>query len=141
MQPIHLTFDQQRIRELLPDRLEWAYVWRTLHELGTPLAFGSDTPVASPDVLAGLRAATERQGSDGAVFGPNERLGVTEALAAYTRGAAYAIAREHRSGQLSPGYDADLVVLSHDPRQDLTELAVEGTLLAGRWTYRAMRDG
>lgn len=141
MQPIHLTFDQQRIRELLPDRLEWAYVWRTLHELGTPLAFGSDTPVASPDVLAGLRAATERQGSDGAVLGPNERLGVTEALAAYTRGAAYAIAREHRSGQLSPGYDADLVVLSHDPRKDLTELAVEGTLLAGRWTYRAMRDG
>lgn len=134
VQPIHLTFDAKRIGELLAERQSGAYRTRALLTSGAVLAFGSDTPVANPDVILGLRAACTRQAVDGTVLNLEEALSVEEALAAYTRGAAYAISREHRSGRLRAGFDADLVVLSHDPHESLDALNVEGTMLAGGWT-------
>ncbi len=134
MQPIHLTFDVKRIGELLGDRQSGAYRTRSLLESGATLAFGSDTPVADPDVILGLRAACTREAVDGTVLTPDEALSIGEALDAYTRGAAYAIGREARSGQLRAGFDADLVVLSHDPHRTLDGLKVAGTMLAGGWT-------
>lgn len=134
VQPYHLVFDAKRIRALLADRLHHAYPIRTLLVSGAALAFGSDTPVADPDVRLGLQAACRREGPEGDVLGPDEAISAGEALAAYTTGAAFAIGREARSGQLAPGYDADLVVLSHDPSERLDGLRVEGTMLAGRWT-------
>ncbi len=134
MQPIHLTFDVKRIGELLGDRQGGAYRTRSLLESGATLAFGSDTPVADPDAILGLRAACTREAVDGTVLNPDEALNVGEALAAYTRGAAYAIGREARSGQLRAGFDADLVVVSHDPHTSLDGLEVAGTMLAGGWT-------
>ncbi len=135
MQPIHLTFDVKRIGELLADRQGGAYRTKSLLDAGTVLAFGSDTPVASPDVIAGIRAACLREAVDGSVLNPAEALSIDEALAAYTKGAAYAISREHRSGRLKAGFDADFVLLSHDPHTSLAGLSVEGTMLAGGWTY------
>lgn len=135
LQPIHLTFDAKRIGELLAERQNGAYRTRALLEAGAVLAFGSDTPVADPDVILGLRAACTRRAVDGTVLNLDEALSVEDALAAYTRGAAYAISREERSGQLCQGFDADLVVVSHDPRDGLDGLEVTGTMLAGSWTY------
>ncbi len=135
LQPIHLTFDAKRIGELLTERKNGAYRTRSLLRSGAVLAFGSDTPVAHPDVIQGLRAACTRQAVDGTILNPDEALSVEDALAAYTRGAAYAISREDRSGQLHAGFDADLTVLSHDPRESLEHLEISGTMLAGTWTY------
>lgn len=134
LQPVHLTFDAKRIGELLPDRQTGAYRTRALLDTGAALAFGSDTPVAPPDVLAGIRAACTRRAVDGTVLNPDEAVSVGEALAAYTCGAAYAIGRENRSGRLKAGFDADLVVLSHSPHEGLDGLEVAGTMLAGSWT-------
>lgn len=135
MQPIHLTFDAASLRALLPDRLDRAYRTRELLDAGVPLAFGSDTPVASPDVFAGLRAAVDRRGADGAVLGAGQALTAEEALRAYTTGAAYAIGREGRSGMLREGYDADVVLLDHDPIAGLADLAVLATVLDGAFTH------
>lgn len=139
MQPIHLTFDAKRVSELLAERASGAYRTRSLLASGAVLAFGSDTPVASPDVVAGLRAACTREAVGGGTLNASEALGVEEALTAYTRGAAYAIGREGRSGVLRAGFDADLVVLSHDPTDEtaggLAGLEVAGTMLAGSWTH------
>ncbi len=136
MQPVHMVFDAKRITELLADRVAGCYAVRSLQALGAVLAFGSDTPVADPDVRLGLRAATTREAADGIPFNPSEAILVEAALAAYTVGAAHAIGRESRSGSLKPGYDADLVVLSHDPtgHSGLDGLEIEGTMLAGGWT-------
>ncbi len=135
MQPIHLTFDATSIRAGLSDRLERAYPMRSLKAAGATLVFGSDTPVADPDVFVGLRAACRRLGRDGPPLTSDESLGPDEALAAYTRDAAYAIGRERRSGQLRPGYDADLVLLSHDPVDGLDDLEVAWTVKAGRFSH------
>ena len=137
MQPIHLTFDAASIVSLLGDRQERAFPMRSLAAAGAVLAFGSDAPVAMPDVLAGLRAAVRRSGSDGTPLPLNEALGVEAALRAFTHGAAIAIGRGHRSGLLRVGCDADLVLLDHDPVDALDDLQVLATLSAGRFTYRA----
>lgn len=135
MQPIHLTFDVGSIRDLLPGREGRAYALRSLLASGARLAFGSDTPVARPDVIAGLRAACERRSPEGDVLVPEESLTPEQALRAYTAGAAWAIGREASSGRLAPGCDADLVVLSGDPRHDLASIEVSATLKAGAFTY------
>jgi len=135
MQPIHLTFDAASVRALFPDRLDRAYRTRDLLDAGVPLAFGSDTPVAPPDVLAGLRAAVGRLGADGLELGPGQALTTVEALAAYTTGAAFAIGRENRSGMLREGYDADVVLLDHDPLAGLDDLAVVATAMDGTFTH------
>ena len=134
-QPLHLTFDVPTIVRTLPDRTDRAYAFASLLAGGATLAFGSDTPVADPDVILGLRAATGRSGQDGTVLGAGERLTVQQALEAYTCGAARAIGREDRSGRLAPGFDADLVVLSHDPTRTLDDLTVMATFKGGAVTH------
>jgi hypothetical protein len=69
------------------------------------------------------------------VLTPSETLSPDQALAAYTAGAAHAIGREGRSGRLLPGFDADLVVLSHDPMVSLNALEVSATIKGGRVTF------
>jgi predicted amidohydrolase YtcJ len=138
MQPIHLTFDAPSIRAALPDRVARAYRMRDLRDAGAVLAFGSDTTVAPPDVLAGLRAAVRRLDAAGVALAPEQALDVDEALEGWTRGAATAIGREARSGVLRPGADADLVVLSADPARasgDDDELRVVLTVQGGRVTF------
>lgn len=141
LQPIHLTFDAAIIPRLLGSRADRAFVTRDLLAAGVPLAFGSDVPVAPPDVLAGLRAAVTRHGQGGQAFQPEQALTIMEALAAYTSGAARAIGREESSGQLRDGFDADLVVLSADPRSSLDGLQVLQTVKGGRVTHGASLVG
>jgi predicted amidohydrolase YtcJ len=137
MQPIHLTFDAPSIRLALGDRLGRAYRLRDLRAASTALAFGSDTTVAPADVLAGLRAAVRRLDAAGIALTPEQGLGADEALEGWTRGAAYAIGREERSGLLRPGADGDLVVLSADPNEALDEAEVVLTVKGGRVTFEA----
>lgn len=137
MQPVHLTFDVDSVHDLLAGREGRAYAMRSLLDSGAVLAFGSDTPVATPDVVSGLRAACRRAGPEGRPLAPEQALRPEQALAAYTTGAAHAIAWEQRSGKLAVGYDADVTVLSHDPRRSLDGLAVRATFLAGRETFAA----
>ena len=136
MQPIHLTFDAASIQAALADRLERAFPFRSLAAAGAVLAFGSDTPVARPDVFEGLRAAVRRRGADGTPLPADEAIDAETALRAFTRGAAEAIGRGHRSGRLREGFDADLVLLDHDPLDDLDGLRVLATLSGGRFTFR-----
>lgn len=135
MQPIHLTFDIASIEALLGDRLDRAYAMRSLARAGAVLAFGSDTPVAPPDVFEGLRAACRRADKAGRRLAAAEALSPDAALAAYTTGAAHAIQAEGRSGALKPGYDADIVVLDHDPLVSLDALSVVATIKGGEFTY------
>lgn len=141
MQPVHLSFDAESIIELLGDRLERAYPLRSLMAAGATLAFGSDSPVAPVDVFGGLRAAARRVGRGGASLGAAESISPDAALYAHTAGAAYAAGMERRSGRLAPGYDADLVILSHDPTVSLDGLEVVATMKGGAFTFGGERLG
>ena len=119
MQPIHATSDMDMVeRHWGEERGRGAYAWQSLLEAGAVLAFGSDCPVESLDVLAGIHAAATRRRADGSPgpegWHPRERITVEDAVRAYTLGAAYASGEEQEKGSITPGKLADLVVLSQD---------------------------
>lgn len=124
-----------------PDR-ERQYPMATVLAAGARISFGSDWPVTSPDVLAGIATALTRRNpaapGDPSWF-PDEQLDIDTALDAATTGVAHQ-AREHGiRGTLEPGMTADLVWLSADPRavppEELTDLSVLGTWCAGARTH------
>jgi predicted amidohydrolase YtcJ len=118
MQPAHLLTDIELVERHWGERGRGAYAFRTLLQRGAQLVFGSDVPVAAIDPRAGIHAAMERKGFDGAPdqgWRPEEKLSFSEAIAAYTVGAARAAGAAQRRGLLAPGFDADMVAWSVDP--------------------------
>lgn len=143
MQPVHVLSDMEMAISFLGDRPLVAYGWRTQLRAGAVLAFGSDAPVDSPNPFLGVYAAVTRRRLDGFPaeegWHPDERLTVTEALTAYTRGSAWAAGWEERLGKLAPGYLADLIVLENDPftcpPDELATLQPVATMVDGRWVW------
>src|SRR5205814_5841725 len=100
-----------------PTRCATSYAFRSLLDRGAKLAFGSDWSVAPLSPLLGIDAAVNRRPLDGKHPGgwfPEQRIGVAEAIEAYTLTSAFASFEEHDRGSLQPGKLADLVVLSRD---------------------------
>ncbi|WP_454598701.1 amidohydrolase [Qipengyuania sp. SM2507] len=145
MQPVHQTSDRTMAEARLgPDRLDGAYAWRSIAATGAPLVFGSDAPVESPDPFAGLAAAFTRTGPDGQPFGgwrPEEAVSREDALAAFTKDAAFAGFAEGRFGQLVVGERADFVLVDRDPLlatpEELRQTRVLQTWIGGRQVYKA----
>ncbi|MFQ5460222.1 MAG: amidohydrolase family protein, partial [Anaerolineae bacterium] len=112
-----------------------AYPWRRLADAGATLLFGSDAPVETPDVSAGLSAATTRGG-----WHTEQCVSVGEALVAYTRAPAAVAGNDDVVGALIPPRRADLVVLSVDPFEvvpaDLADLSIEATMIDGVWVWQ-----
>jgi predicted amidohydrolase YtcJ len=118
MQPAHLLTDIPLVDRHWGERGRGAYAFRSLLRSGARLVFGSDVPVASIDPREGIYAALERKGFDGAPaqgWRPEEKLGFTDAIGAYSVAAAQAAGVGSRRGVLAPGFDADLVAWSVDP--------------------------
>ena len=147
VQPTHCTSDMPWAGERLgPARLAGAYRWRSFLDLGLPLPGGSDAPVESADPRLGLYAAVTRQDRAGQPAGgwqPQERVTPAEALAMFTRHAAFAAFEEQERGRLAPGLRADLTVLDRDPLSApaaaLLEARVLYTVVDGQLVHEAGR--
>ncbi|MBL1104006.1 amidohydrolase [Streptomyces sp. 5-8] len=122
--------DELTIPFLGPERAARQYPFGSLLRSGARLAAGSDWPVSSPDPLQGIHVAVNRvePGGTRPVFLPGERLGLTDALTAYTAGSAY-VNHLDDSGRVAVGALADLVVLDRDPFAGPPE-AIAGTSVA-----------
>jgi len=129
IQPSFLPADSPWLEARLgPERVAYAYDFRTLADAGVPLAGGSDCPVEPPHPLWGMASARDRAG-----FQLQEALGAEEALALFTTGAARAIGEQ---AVLSRGAPATLTVLDGDPVADepaaLRRRRVLATFVGGR---------
>ena len=145
MQPAHATSDMPwaatRIGHARVE--EGAYVWRKLLDAGAVIASGSDFPVEDANPLLGFYAAVTRQDPAGRPAGgwmPLQRMTRDEALASFTRQAAFAAHAETLTGSIEPGKLADLSVLSRDimripPREILTTM-VNMTIVGGEIVYQ-----
>ena len=144
MQPIHCTQDIVLADRHWGSRSRLAYAWSSLLSSGAALAFGSDAPVETPDVMQGIYAAVTRRRADGYPGAegwiPEECVSVEEAVYAYTLGAAYAGGEEALKGSLTPGKLADITVLDADifaiaPEEILTT-PIAATIVGGEIVYR-----
>lgn len=104
---------------------------------GAVMSFHNDAPVTPPDVLRNLQTAVTRRTASGAQHGPEQAVGLEDALKAHTLNAAHALGRDQELGSIEVGKYADFVELSRDPftvepERITAEVKVRGTWLAGR---------
>ena len=143
MQPVHQTSDRLMAEARLGQaRLAGAYAWNSILKAGGRLAFGSDTPVESPDPFAGIATAITREDAKGEPLGgwqAQERVTPEAALAGFTSGAAYAGFAEGKIGRLAPGMRADFVILDRDPffvpPAEIRQVKVEETWVNGKRVF------
>jgi predicted amidohydrolase YtcJ len=144
MQPYHAIDDGRWLeRRIGAARSRYTYAFRSLLDAEARLAFGSDWTVAPLGPLQGVYAAVTRRTLDGRYpsgWVPEEKIGLGEALRAYTAGNAYGVFAESQWGLLAPGYYADVVVLDRDlfrvPPDSLDQPRVRYTIIGGRVVYR-----
>jgi len=149
VQPYHAIDDMRWMEQRIGDRAKWAYAFKTFHDAGVPLLFGSDWPgtnaswyTANPMTI--IYAAVTRQTLDGKPEGgwhPEQRLDLETSLRSYTVNTAWAEGEEANKGSLTTGKLADLVVIDHDlfaiqPAQ-IKDAKVLLTMVGGRVTYAA----
>lgn len=137
MQPTHATSDMPWAEKRIgAERIKGAYAWRTMLDNGVPLAAGSDFPVEEVSPLLGIYSAVTRQDATGTPAGgwyPGQRMSLDEAIAAFTRGAAYAEGAEALRGMIAPGRDADLTVFDRKltPDHSLLTTKIQYTIIGG----------
>jgi hypothetical protein len=144
VQPYHAIDDMRWMEERIGTRARWAYAFKTFHDAGVPLLFGSDWPgtnaswyTANPMII--LYAAVTRQTLDGKPEGgwfPQERLDLETSLRSYTVNNAWAEGEEANKGSLQAGKLADFVIIDRDlfaiPPTQLKEAKVQLTVVGGR---------
>tara|TARA_R110000787_G_scaffold44093_15_gene108099 strand:+ start:1105 stop:2775 length:1671 start_codon:yes stop_codon:yes gene_type:complete len=147
MQPSHaigdLFFAPSRLGM---DRLAGAYAWRSLWDSGAVVAGGSDAPVEVGSPLIEFYAAVSRKslkGESAEGWHPEQALTRDEALALFTRNAAYAAFEEDDLGTIEPGKLADFTVFDRDlmtvPEAEILEAKPLMTMVGGEvvWTADA----
>jgi predicted amidohydrolase YtcJ len=143
MQPLHSPLEENdpdvwpiRVRQEDWDR---AFAWRSMRDAGATIAFGSDWPVAPPDPIWGIAGSVNRKPLKPGHNSHNQTL--AEAIAGYTRDAAWAEFQEDKKGQIKVGMWADLVLLTEDifavPAEKLMDVRVAMTLCNGRIIWQS----
>ena len=149
VQPFHLSDDMRWMEERIgAGRSKYAYAFKSIKDSGAILCFGTDWPGTSAseypiNPMLGLYAAVTRQtlgGEPAAGWFPDERIGIEDAIRAYTYNTAYANFEETTKGSIEVGKLADLTVLSKNllkipPREFLTT-EVAYTIVGGKIVYQ-----
>ena len=148
MQPPHVAEDKTWAEDRLgPERVRYAYAWRSLRESGARLIFNSDLAGSDHDIFYGLHAAITRRDKEQqpmAGWYPEQRMTPEEALRGYTVWPAYAAFEEENTGALEPGRWADITVMDVDPLNlgatepgELLNGSILFTIVGGEIVYRA----
>ncbi len=148
MQPYHCYPDADTLdvwaRNIGPARLPYSFAWHDLAAAGARLAFGSDWPVVSLDPFIGIQNAVTRQDQNGQPPGGwvgRQKVTLEQALAAYTRDAAFAEFEENLKGSLEPAKLGDVIVLSQNLFEisplEIHKTTVQLTMVGGKIVYQA----
>lgn len=144
MQPSHAIGDLHFAPARLGDaRLDGAYAWHSLVDLGVVVVGGSDAPVERGDPLIEFYAAVARRDLNG-FQGPDWRAGEAvdraTALKMFTLWPAYASFREAELGTIEIGKRADFTAFNIDlmtvPEADIPQGQAVLTVVDGQVVYR-----
>lgn len=123
------------------EMMEWMFAHRSFLDYGIPVAPASDFTPGPYEPMMAVQSMVTRKDMQGRVWGPSQRISVTEALRICTLHGAYASFEEGIKGSLTAGKLADIVILEKDPHavdpDAIKEIGVLRTILGGRTTYEA----
>jgi len=145
MQPSHAIGDFHFAPARLGDaRLDGAYAWHSLVDMGVVVVGGSDAPVERGDPLIEFYAAVARadlEGFQGPDWRPGEAVDRATALRMFTLWPAYASFRETELGTIEVGKRADFTAFSVDlmtaPVADILNGRAVLTVVDGVVVHRA----
>jgi len=116
-----------------PERASRIYAWGALSD--PTLLFGSDLPSpTNSHPIAGIYGATARTFGDEEAYFPEQNIDFAAAMTASTSAPAEAIGMGNVLGKIAPAFEADLVLLDHDPKnaKSLTDDPIKKIWIAGR---------
>jgi len=112
-----------------------------MKEMGIIAGGNSDYPVSDGNPMVQIYEAVTRRTRTGRVVGPEEAIGVMDAIRLYTWNGAYLGKEEDIKGSIEPGKLADLVILDRDilavPPEEIREIKVLMTIVGGEIVYRS----
>lgn len=125
------------------ERCKRLYQINSVYKSGAMIIGGSDWTVTTANPLEAIQVAVTRcalnEGPEKA-FLPEESIGLSEILAAYTINGAYIGHWEKESGSLEPGKSADLILLDKNlfeiPPTQIHKTKVLWTIFKGRTVHR-----
>jgi predicted amidohydrolase YtcJ len=123
------------------EMMESMFAHRSFLDYGIPVAPASDFTPGPFEPMTAIQSMVTRKDAEGRVWGPKQRISVTEALRICTMHGAYASFEEGTKGSLTPGKLADIVILEKDPHavdpDEIAGIRVVRTILGGRTTFEA----
>ena len=115
--------------------------FRSLVDAGVYAAAGSDFSPGPFAPLMGIQGMVTRKGWDGKVWGANQRLTVSEAIAVNTYNGAWASGEEALKGSITAGKLADYVILADDPHtadvEKIKDIQIVRTVVGGTISHQA----
>lgn len=127
-----LSFGDERAFNISPIR------WAIDNQL--PFTIHNDAPVTPPDMMRLMWVAVNRKTRSDFVLGPEQRATALEALHAITLGAAYQNFEEDRKGSITPGKQADLVIIDRNllsaKPDSIRDINILETIARGKTIYR-----
>src|SRR5699024_10593071 len=117
MQPNHFAMSERSVYTKLigEKRNEFVFSINSLKKSGAHLSLGTDFPIDGLNPFDQIyRAVTRIDNTGKDTWNYKEKITLSEALKAYTKGPAYSASREHELGTLEQGKLADIVVLDRD---------------------------
>ena len=123
------------------EKMEHMFAHRSFLDCGIPVAPASDYPPGPFEPMMAIQSMVTRQDTQGRIWGPSQRISVSEAMRICTVHGAYASFDENTKGSLTAGKLADFVILDRDPHsidpESIIETKVVRTVMGGRTTYEA----
>lgn len=123
------------------EMMESMFAHRSFLDYGIPVAPASDFTPGPFEPMMAIQSMVTRKDTQGRVWGPSQRISVTEAMRICTLNGAYASFEENTKGSLTPGKLADIVILESDPHDvdpdEIANINVIRTILGGRTTFEA----
>lgn len=121
------------------EKMQWMFAHRSFLDAGIPVPGASDYGPGPFEPLMAIQSMVTRTDYTGAVWGPNQRVSVDEALTIATINGAYASHEENVKGSITAGKYADFVMLERDPHEvdpsTIKDIRILRTVVGGKTMY------
>ena len=119
------------------EKMETMFAHRSFLDSGIPVAPASDYTPGPYEPMMAIQSMATRKDVRGRVWGPSQRISVTEAMRICTMHGAYASFEEGIKGSLTAGKLADFVILDGNPLVRITDTqSVTAVVKGGVWLSR-----
>lgn len=139
VQPIHLKYDAETVKEKLPEELASStHNYKKLIDSGCVVNFGTDFPIVDVNPFENIQLALTRI-INGRTFTPENAISLHNCIKCYTCNNAYSNFNENSIGSMASGKKADFVVMEDNlfdmNADDLGKARVYKTYLNGNEVY------